>query len=253
MRTAQIFLLLVVVVVSGCTTELYHGLDERSANEMVMVLDRSGIEADKTVDPIDASRWAVTVPRGVRVEAWEILARRGLPRPEVQGFDAFYPRDSLVPTADEERIILQYSTSQELRRAILAIDSVVDAHVNLVLPEKPRVRLSNATVVPPRASVLVRFRDREDGEAPVTAEAVKTLVAGGVEGLQPEAVEVLLTRADLGGDEAPSVEMASVGPVSVAARSKFALQAFVGGLILVMFGLAGALVFVVVRRGGPRV
>src|SRR5204863_291316 len=35
---------------SGCSVELEHGLGERQANEVVAVLDRAGIAADKVAD-----------------------------------------------------------------------------------------------------------------------------------------------------------------------------------------------------------
>lgn len=254
MKDAKIWLLVGLVALVGiaCTTNLHHGLDEGQANQMIVVLERHGIEASKELDPRDAEKWVVSVPSGVRVDAWEVLSSRGLPRPDVTGFDAFYPRESLVPTADEERILLQYATAQELRETLLTIDSVVDAQVNLVLPEKPRVRLSTDTITPPRASVLVKYRARDDEEPPVSEADVKALIAGGVDGLDQERVTVLLTRLDLGMQPVGEIQIASVGPVSVAAASKTALQVLVGGLVLLMFALAGALVFVIVRQGRSR-
>ena len=245
-------LVLSVLVLAGCTTELYHGLEERQANEMIVVLERHGIQSQKMVDPQDDEKWVVSVPTGVRVDAWEVLSSRGLPRPDVSGFDAFYPRDSLVPTADEERILLQYATAQELRETLLTIDSVVDTQVNLVLPEKPRVRLSTDEITPARASVLVKYRDRDDDGAPVSEADIKAMIAGGVDGLDQERVTVLLTRVDLGTEPVGEIEIASVGPVSVAAASKTALQLLVGGLILLMFTLVGALIFVIMRNGRAR-
>ena len=245
-------LALALLVLSGCTTELYHGLEERQANEMIVVLERHGIPSQKEVDPREDEKWVVSVPSGVRVDAWEVLSSRGLPRPDVTGFDAFYPRESLVPTADEERILLQYATAQELRETLLTVDSVVDAQVNLVLPEKPRVRLSTDEISPPRASVLVKYRDRDDNGPPVSEADVKAMIAGGVDGLERDRVTVLLTRVDLGTEPVGEIEIASVGPVSVAAASKTALQLLVGGLILLMFTLVGALVFVIIRNGRVR-
>lgn len=240
---------LVSLLLVGCTTELYHGLDEREANEMIVALERHGIQSDKELDPRDAEKWVVSVPNGVRVDAWEVLSARGLPRPDVSGFDAFYPRESLVPTADEERILLQYATAQELRETLLSIDTVIDAHVNLVLPEKPRVRLSTDTIAPPRASVLVKYRARDDEGPPISEADVKAMIAGGVDGLTQDNVTVLSTRADLGKQPVGEIQIASVGPVSVAAASKTALQLLVGGLVALMFALAGALVFVIFRQG----
>lgn len=241
------FVLFLLVFATACSSEIHHGLDESGANEMVTVLQRSGIEAHKITDPTDPDAWAVAVPQGVRVEAMTILQRQGLPRPQVEGFDKFYPREGLVPTADEERIIVQFATGQELRRALLAIDGVVDAHVNIVLPETPRIRLSREELPPPRAAVLIKYRPEKDGEAPIAVGDVQRLVAGGVDRMTPQHVEVVLTPMTV-PVEGSNIKMTSVGPVSVAEANKTTLQVLVGVLVVFVLGLTAALAFVLLRK-----
>ncbi len=242
-----IVLFLVALLFSACTSELHHGLDESSANEMITLLERNGIEADKIADKNDAKFWAVTVPHGVRIEAWSALQRQGLPRPQVEGFSQFYPREGLVPSADEERIIVQFATGQELRRALMAIDGVVDAHVNLVLPETPRVRLNRDELPPPRAAVLIKYRPDAAGKVPVHIPDVQRLVAGAIDRMTPQQVEVVTTAIAVPVDSA-NIKMTQVGPVSVAASNKITLQALVGLLVVMVLGLAAALSFVIIRR-----
>src|SRR5690606_64424 len=125
------WLCLAVLVLSACTEPVHHGLSERAANEMVVVLEQHGIEAHKERDPAGDGQWLVAVGAGARVEAWRILQIEGLPRPETGGFGSFYPGSGLIPTAGEERVVLQYATAQELQKALLKLEGVVDAHVNL--------------------------------------------------------------------------------------------------------------------------
>lgn len=240
-------LLVFAIWTTGCSSELHHGLDEATANEMVTVLQRNGVEATKIVDPTDPKAWAVTVPSGVQVESMTVLQRQGLPRPAVDGFQKFYPREGLVPTNDEERIIVQYATGQELRRALLAIDGVVDAHVNLVLPETPRLRLAREEMPPPRAAVLIKFRPGKGGAAPVVASDVQRLIAGGVDRMTPAQVEVVMTPVTIPA-EGQNIAMTQVGPVSVAATNKFTLQALVGVLVMLVLGLTAGLAFVLLRK-----
>jgi type III secretion protein J len=231
--------------VVGCSAEVYHGLSERQANELVVALEESGIAADKSPDPAGEATWLVSVARGERVRAWQLLESQGLPRPETGGFDEFYPSGGLIPTSGEERVILQYATAEELRKTLLKIDSVVDAQVNLVLPEKPRIRLEHTKVEPPRASVLVVTRP----EPEVTPEEVRRLVAGGVEGLAAQRVEVVLKTAPVDRAKIGQPDLATVGPVSVAPESQGMLRAVIGGMGAIIVLLAGGTMYLLWRRG----
>lgn len=244
-------LALSVLFLTGCQEEVYHGLTERQANQIVVALEQNGIQADKAADPSGEQEWIVTVPSGEKVRAWQLLEAKGLPRPKVEGIGKFYPTGGLIPTASEERVLFQYATAQELRKTLLKIDGVVDAQVNLVLPEKPRVRLSNTEVEPPRASVLVKYRANspsESGEPPIDEKAVEKLVAGGVEGLERKNVEVILSAATDAAEKLQDPDFRQVGPVSVAPRSKTMLQMVIGLMGFIIVVLGGGVVFLLWRR-----
>lgn len=236
-----------VILTSACAEPVYHGIAEVEANEMVVVLEQHGLEAGKERDPEGDNLWMVTVPSAERVRAWKVLQDEGLPRPEVSGFSAFYPSGGLVPTSSEERVLLQYSTAQELRQSLLAIDSVVGARVNLVLPEKPRVRLQNTVIEPPRASVLIKYQPTQK-EPPLSELAVQRLVSGGVEGLSPENIEVIFTRSMRSARPLSEPTLASIGPVSVAHKSKLAFQILIFGMGFCIMLLCVGLGFMIFRQ-----
>lgn len=244
--------LLVVLLAGtwGCREEVYHDLSERRANELVVALEQEGIRADKVQDPSSDGKWMVTVPSGEKVRAWKTLESNGLPKPDVQGFGEFYPTGGLIPTSSEEQILFQYATAQELRKTLLKVDGVVDAQVNLVLPEEPRVKLANTEVEPPRASVLVKYTPTRASpkENPVTREQIEKLVAGGVKGLERKRVEVIMTEARDATEELEEPEFAQVGPVAVAPQSKRALQAVIGVMGLIVVILGGGVVFLLWQR-----
>lgn len=237
---------MVAMLGAACTEPIHHGLLERQANEMIVVLEQHGIEASKEPDPTADEVWRVTVPSAMRVEAWHVLQNEGLPRPDVSGFDEFYPSGGLVPTASEERILLQFSTAQELRESLLDVDGVVAARVNLVLPEKPRVQLETTVIEPPRASVLIKHRAADEAP-PLDQAQVRRLVAGGVEGLDGERVEVIFTRAMRSARPLEQSEFATVGPVSVAGKSKGVFQVMIAAMGLCIVLLAAGLVYLVFR------
>jgi type III secretion protein J len=237
--------LVATVLAAGCHETLYHDLDERDANHMVVALEQSGIDAEKTADDRDPERWAVQVPSGTHVEAIHALESRGLPRPEVHGFDAFYPSQGLVPTAGEERVLLQYATAQELRRSLLAVDGVVDGHVNLVLPERRRV-IGGGEAEPARASVIVKYDASDD--TPLTSDQVRQLIAGGVAGLEQDRVSVLLTPSRAAIQPLEEPRLVQVGPLSVPPGTQTLTRLVFGLLTSVILGLAAALALVLVRR-----
>ena len=243
--SAVFFLLL-----SGCSAEIYHDLEEQSANEMIVALEHHGITAEKIPDVNAEGRWMLQVSTADRVDAWKVLQAQGLPKPQVKGFDAHYPSSGLIPTSSEERILLQFSTSQELRRTLLTVDRVVDAQVNLVLPEKPRVPMPNQVVEKPRASVLIKYRPTEAIKTPpLTDEQVSTLVAGGVEALEAAQVKVIQTpEAIVPRDQIVSPRFAQVGPISVAPQSKTWMQIILGMMSMAVVLMGATIAFLLIRR-----
>lgn len=247
MRIAKLLVIgVALALVAACSEPIYHGLPERDANEMVVVLEQHGIDATKERDPSADDAWLIEVPPAQTGEAWRLLQTEGLPRRQVTGFDQFYPSGGLVPTENEERVLLQFSTAQELTRSLLKIDGVVDAQVNLVLPEKPKVQLESTHIEPPRASVLIKHQATID-EPPVSREAVSRLVSGGVEALAQQNVDVIFTRAERSSRPLAESTLSSVGPIGVAPESETALQILIGIMGLSIVGLCGALVWMLLR------
>lgn len=242
-------LTLALLALSACTAELHHDLDEASANEMIVALEQHGIPGEKLPDPNGEGTWMLEVAAADKVDAWRVLQSQGLPRPRVQGFEAHYPSSGLIPTSSEERILLQYSTAQELRRTLLTIDRVVDAQVNLVLPEKARVPMPNQVVEKPRASVLVKYRaSKEQPASPLTDEQVATLVVGGVEALQAADVRVIQTAEQASTAQILAPRFEQVGPIAVAPQSKLWMQLLLGALSIAVVMMGALVAFLLIRR-----
>ena len=237
-----LFVAACVVAAVGCHDELYHDLDEQTANELVVALHEAGIDAEKTAE--DRRGYTVEVPRGATTRAMAALQARGLPRPAVEGFSTAFPGDGLVPSPAEDRARLQYATAQEARRSLLSIDGVLDAHVNLVLPDTRRKTDS----APAKASVVIKWTG---SEAPVDERDVKRVVAGGVEGLSVDDVEVLMARAQP-RPQPSSLELVTVGPLTVHAAAKSTAQLTLAAFTSAILMLGALLVAVVHRNRATR-
>jgi len=253
--------LMTCAALTGCTAEVYHDLDEASANEMVVALEQHGVEASKAPDPAGEGTWLIEVPTASQTKAWQVLKASGLPRPKPAGFEQVFSGSGLVPTAEEERMKFQYATAQELRHSLLAVDGVVDANVNLVLPAKQRVPMPNQEQPQPRASVLVKYRAAsapaaEKGKkakpaaSPITEAEIKDLVAGGVEEMAPEHVRVILKPEVISANALAKPDYVQLGPISIAPESQGMMRALVGVIVVLMLSLVGLISFLVLKLRG---
>jgi len=182
---------------AGCLSrDLQSGLNEQDAQEIVVVLKQNGLEAfpvrETASDRDTAPAWTVRVKGGGRnlLAAWQVMQENGLPRQKVKGLEDVFASKGMIPTASEEKARMLLGLSGELTRTIKSVTGVVDARVQVVLPENSPL-LDKSQWSPPTASVLVKHR----GSAPpLTEDEIRNLVARGVEGLQPENVAVVYKR-----------------------------------------------------------
>lgn len=219
------FFLMICLLSAGCSRQLEAGLTEDDAQQIVVVLRENGINATAELDPTqkkDAAAWLVDV-RGQSdtvVTAWKILSENGLPRKKVKGLDDVFANAGMIPTAGEEKARLLSGLNGELTRTLDSLPGVVDARVQVVLPDNTPL-LDKNEQSPPTASALIQFR----GDQPPLKEAeVKSLMAKSIEGLTPENVAVVYKRVEIN-----SIPKQALGPLSVNAW-----------LEVVALGLAGA-------------
>jgi type III secretion protein J len=192
-------LIALALVASGCRSrEVASGLSEQDAQEIVVVLKENGIEAvavrSAGGDRDAPATWTVNArgPSGDNVSAWRILQENGLPRQKVKGLEEVFSSTGMIPTASEEKARLLMALSGELSRTLKSIQGIVDARVQIVLPENSPL-LDRSQWSQPTSSVLIKYRGSQPA---VTPEEVKSLVAKGIEGLQPDNVAVVFKRTE---------------------------------------------------------
>lgn len=133
----------------------------------------------------DGSTIAVSPPEMVH-ELRLGLAADGIPKGGTVGFELF-DSTSLGTTTFVERLKFMRALQGELERTIASIDSVVNARVHVVQPEKTVFSKTGST---PTASVMLRLRPgAELTEAQI--KGIANLVAGSVEGLSTDNVTIV--------------------------------------------------------------
>jgi type III secretion protein J len=185
MRRALI-LLPVLLLLAGCRTSLFEGLDEDQANRIVAALSHHGINGYKERN---ADRtWNISVDDADAVVATELASAYALPRGGHANLGELFSRQGLISSPEEDRVRFVYGVSQELSETLEKIDGVLLARVHIVLPEKDPMDPAQDSL--PSASVMMRYRS--DYNLELMRDRIRALVAGSVEGLTPARVSLTL-------------------------------------------------------------
>lgn len=180
----------VSLLLAGCgEQELYTKLDEREANELIAALQTADIAATKTQGGKEG--YAVSVAQGDFARAVSVLRAQGLPRPKYDTLGTVFQKGSFGNDPTEAHARYIYARQQELTGALRKIDGVVDASVQLSMPQADRLADEPQ---PASASVLIKYRPGVDLQS--RASDIKALVANGVEGMAYDRVNLSLFRAE---------------------------------------------------------
>ncbi|WFU14891.1 type III secretion inner membrane ring lipoprotein SctJ [Bradyrhizobium sp. CB3481] len=185
-------MLLVLFTTVGCASriELYSNRSEREANEMLALLMRSCVAAERTTNNSGGASLMVSekdVPR-----AMDVLASAGLPRDRVSDLGDLFKQEGMISSPTGELVRFIVGTSQELSRTLESIDGVVAARVH-VRWNKPDKGYDGMPPVVSAAAVLVRHNAAAGIDQIVPK--IKNLVASTFRNLVYDQVEVMLVEA----------------------------------------------------------
>jgi type III secretion protein J len=232
-------LLLVVfaALVAACSVPVAGGLDDSEANRVFVALDRSSVEAMKEPDPTADGKWRVTVERDDLPHALAVLRAEDLPRREPATVLDAMGKGALVPSEVSEHAELVAGMAGELERSLEGVEGVLRARVHLNVPAPSPLRGPGLGGDAPlgSASVLVEHRG---AIPPLSADAVQRLVAGGVPGLLPGDVAVVMVAQPVAlAGEGPA-HFGPVTPFGARGGSSRALRATLVTLIAMVAVLA---------------
>ncbi|TRW18386.1 type III secretion system inner membrane ring lipoprotein SctJ [Glacieibacterium frigidum] len=178
-----------LLLVTACgKAELYGKLTETQANEMVAVLQNAGIDADKI--SAGEAGFSIATSKEDFGRAVQLLRAQGYPRDEFASLGTVFKKEGFVSSPLEERARLVYGLSQELSNTVSQIDGVVQARVQLAMPEADPL---SDKIKPSSASVFIKYRPGSSPEKQVGQ--IKSLMVNAVEGLTYENVTVAMFPA----------------------------------------------------------
>jgi type III secretion protein J len=259
----------VLLLVTACAkTEIVHELEEREANEIVVLLDKADppIAGAKVPDLGGGSgggnkgpKFMISVPAADATRAWSILTSNNLPRRKDMGLTEVFAAGGLVPTASEEKAKWLNGIQGDLARTLKLIDGVLDARVHIVIPEDSVLRVKEEDKAVATASVWYKYatRDRKSPK-PLTDQEVAEMVANSVEKLKPEHVKVIATTVLSGVSDAlgtPDVNPACGGMekmmgVTVCRNDVNKFKGIMIGAVLLIVLLTIVFMITLLKKGG---
>lgn len=223
---------LTALLTCACKVDLYTGLDQRQANEMLAVLMARSISCDKMPGPEDT--WILRVEEQQLAPAMELLKARGYPRETFTSMGDMFPKEGLISSPGEERIRFIYALGQEMAATISQIDGVLAARVHIVLPENNPL---GDNLTPSSASVFVKYQAGSglDGKIP----QIKQMVTNGIQGLSYDKVTVASFESRGEPASAPADRMVSILGLKVASSSATPLMALLSLLVIAALAAFG--------------
>lgn len=193
-RVALAALALGALGLTACgENEIVHGLQEREANQILVVLESKEIPAKKVIEEGRVITWKVLVPSSAAHEARRILVDAELPQPKSTRLEDVFQETGMIPTQSEEKAKMLIGIQGEIEKKVKLIPGVLDVHAQIVIPDKEAVRDVNQAKPLPMASVVIVY-EPVDGKMPYRTEDVQKAVAASVEELTPDRVTVLSYR-----------------------------------------------------------
>ncbi|WP_367346628.1 type III secretion system inner membrane ring lipoprotein SctJ [Stenotrophomonas bentonitica] len=219
--------LLVVLLLVGCARKpLLENLDERQANEVIAVLLRHNINAEK----LNAGKGGYQVqvaPRDLP-ESIELMQRNDLPSAPRSQVAAAFPADSLVSTPLGERARLISAVEQRLEESLALLDGVQSSRVHLNYDAN--LGTEGRRVERRRMHVAAVIAHDPGIDAEVLLQSVKRFLRNTFDGIEYDNVSVILTEVE--GPRTLAVTTGSERSLPLA----FMLLCAFGAVLLVLGG-----------------
>ncbi|UJS26133.1 type III secretion system inner membrane ring lipoprotein SctJ [Thiothrix winogradskyi] len=185
----HIAIAVVLVLLTGCKTELYSNLAENDANSMLSILLNNKIDSEKIFDK-KAGAYFLHVEKSQIPQAVQLLKQHGYPKEKISTVGELFKKEGLISSPLEERTRFIFALSQSVQETLSQIDGVLVARVHVVLPENNPI---DKEVKPSSASVFIKYNPAyrlEDMKSDI-----KLIVEKSIEGLTYDKVSVVMVPA----------------------------------------------------------
>lgn len=224
--TKFLIVFMMVLALAGCKKELFSELSEREANDMLAILQKSGVSVEK--QPGKKSFVRLMVKESQMADAINILKSFGYPREEFLDICDIFEKNSMISSPMEERVRFICAVQQGLSETLSQLDGVITARVHVVMPEND---VSGEELVPSTASVFIKYSSDVNLQAFIPQ--IKLLINNSIEGLDYGKISVALFPAETySTDSINAAELASTD----GGRSNKRMTVALAALAVVMLG-----------------
>ena len=173
---------------------LVHDLNERDANEIIVLLARNNIPSNKQKEVRNQEVfWFIQVSPNDEMQARSILVAHRLPRVRQGGLEGICKDAGLILTPKTERCRELLASKGEIINSLESIPGVVHADVVLNIPEKDNFPDENVPQPRPTASVTVQYLKDANVKTRLTEAKVQEFVANTITDLDSRDVSVVIS------------------------------------------------------------
>ncbi len=179
----RLSIVLMMLALTGCKEVLYSDLDQVQANDMVAILEASGITTTRAVTK--DGLYSLKVSKEDIAKAVVTLRERGLPKERFAGLGDIFQAEGIMGTPFEQHVRFIHAMNEELSQAITSISGVRQAKVLITLPLPKRYDRN-----PVRASASVTVHTQPGFDVGGNMSKLKRLVSSAVPDLAYEDVTI---------------------------------------------------------------
>lgn len=237
----KVAVLVTTIFLSGCKTELYSGLSENEANQMIAVLAHEGINASKRTGS-DGSL-SLLVKEDDFVVSVEMLKHNGYPRRQQKNVDDLFPSGQLVSSPMQEQTKIDFLKEQSLEKMLSSVNGVISANVSIASALHDE---SGRQVTPPSAAVFIKYADSVD--LPVLQNQLRSLVNRSVPGVSWDNISLVLQSVERSLGVAHQEEHIDSAPVINILSKPVSVSLLVWGGLGLLWAAGGGYVIVTFAR-----
>ena len=199
-KLSQIFILLCCLFTLSCKEiDIVHDLQERDANEILVVLNQHSIKAIKERSEKNQEvTWIIKVDAESEQLARAVLNANNLPRVRLGGLMGICQDAGMILTPKTEKCRELLAYKGEIINLLESVACVVSADVVLNIPEKVDFPDEKTVQLHPTATASVKYLKDCTSGTKLSDQRVQDIVANAVSGLDPRDVAVVISYLDSG-------------------------------------------------------
>lgn len=182
------FTFLMIMSLTACNVELYSGLAQSEANQMLALLMLHHIDAEKQQNKDGTV--TLNVDRKHFIDAVELLRQNGFPRRNYVTVDKIFPANQLVTSPGQEQAKMIYIKEQQLESMLSHIEGVIQADVSIAIAAPSSDKNNNPT----SASIFIKYSPEINLE--IYQSQIRSLIHDAIPGIDYSKISILMQSAN---------------------------------------------------------